>query len=203
MCQGGWRSATDDRRSLVDEAIVLEGLYHEQGKIDTTGEVALEDGIAHVTTPHGQALAFPFFEVATANNGPQGVAGEHAATSLHLIVDIHEASEATEPAGDDLVPLETRRVHIQAVAGDMPPAREYEARARTGIVEDRLSCSGGILVDPPRDQHGEDPIAIRDCTANHCAVVCGSWNDGKAAGERVELPDTALATHANYIVASI
>src|SRR6478735_10318746 len=50
-CRG--RLAADDRRGLVDELVVLEGLHHEQGKVHSTREVARQDWIAYVLAPHG------------------------------------------------------------------------------------------------------------------------------------------------------
>jgi hypothetical protein len=51
----------------VDELVVLERLDHEEGEVDAAGEVALEDGVAHVPAPHGQALALALLEVAAAH----------------------------------------------------------------------------------------------------------------------------------------
>src|SRR4051794_41362165 len=51
------RLAADNRRGLVDELVVLEGFHHEQGEVHAARDVALEDGVAHVSAPHGQALA--------------------------------------------------------------------------------------------------------------------------------------------------
>src|SRR5438874_1503011 len=72
-CRG--RLASDDRRGLVNELVVLEGLHHEQGKVHTAREVARQDWIAYVFAPHGQTLAFALLEVATAHDCPPGVAG--------------------------------------------------------------------------------------------------------------------------------
>lgn len=58
------RLAADDRRGLVDELVVLEGLHHEQGEVHAARDVALENGIAHVPTPHRQALTLALLEVA-------------------------------------------------------------------------------------------------------------------------------------------
>lgn len=46
------RLAADNRRGLVDELVILEGLHHEQGKVHAARDVALEDGVAHVPAPH-------------------------------------------------------------------------------------------------------------------------------------------------------
>src|SRR3954451_17712210 len=74
-CRG--RLAADDRRGLVHELVVLEGLHHEQGKVHSTREVARQDWIAYVLAPHGQALAFALLEVATAHDRPPGVTCKH------------------------------------------------------------------------------------------------------------------------------
>src|SRR2546428_10719597 len=47
VCECRGRLAADDRRGLVDELIVLEGLHHEQGKVHAARDVALENGVAH------------------------------------------------------------------------------------------------------------------------------------------------------------
>jgi len=43
--EGRRRPAADDRRRLVNEIVVLQRLDHEQGKVDASSAVALEDGI--------------------------------------------------------------------------------------------------------------------------------------------------------------
>src|SRR5215213_9935747 len=92
--------AADDRRGLVDELVVLEGFYHEPGKVDAARDVALEDGVAHVMAPHGQALALAFLEFASANDGPPRVAGEHPPARFYLVVEVGEASETRKRAAD-------------------------------------------------------------------------------------------------------
>jgi hypothetical protein len=46
------RETADDRWSFMDEFVVREGVDHEQGEVHPAGEVALEDQITHVCTPH-------------------------------------------------------------------------------------------------------------------------------------------------------
>ena len=53
-----------------------------------------------MVTPHGQALALVFFEVAAADDRPAGVAGEDAPAGLYLVVEVGEAGEACETAAD-------------------------------------------------------------------------------------------------------
>jgi hypothetical protein len=71
-----------------------------RGKIDAAGDVALEDGVAHMPAPHGQALALALLEVAAAHNRPPCVAGEHPPARLDLVVEVGETSEARKWAGD-------------------------------------------------------------------------------------------------------
>src|SRR5213075_96743 len=134
MCERRRRLATDDRRCLVDEIVVLEGFDHEQGEVDAAREVAFEDGVAHVPAPHGQALTLAFLQVAAAHDGPARVAREHTPASLHLVAEVGEASKTRERAADLHDRLEFAGVHILAVARDVPPAREYEAGSRWRVV---------------------------------------------------------------------
>src|SRR4029079_19572566 len=92
------RLAADDRRSLVDEFVVLEGLHHEQGKVHSTREVARQDWIADVLAPHGQALAFALLEIAAAHDCPPGVAGKHPPGGLDLVVEVDLSNESRAPA---------------------------------------------------------------------------------------------------------
>src|SRR5256885_13870789 len=78
--------APDDRRCLVYQLVVLEGRYHEQGEVHSARDVALEDGVTYVPAPHRKALAFAFFEVASAHDGPPRIAGEHAPAGFDLVV---------------------------------------------------------------------------------------------------------------------
>src|SRR5215467_12142210 len=100
VCERRWRLSADDRRRLVDELVVFERLDHEQGEVHAAREAALEDGVAHVPAPHGQALAVALLEVAPAHDGPERVAGEYAPGRLHLVVEVCEASETRERAED-------------------------------------------------------------------------------------------------------
>jgi hypothetical protein len=131
------------------------------------------------------------------------VAGEHAPARLHLVVEVGEASEAREPAADLHERFELPRVHVLAVARDVPPAREHEVRPRSRVVEHRLDRSRRVLVDPPRDQHDEHPVAPGDRALDDLGVVRRSRNDSDAPLVRVELLHALLSTHANHLVASI
>src|SRR6185437_9676404 len=197
------RLAADDRRGLVDELVVLESLHHEQGKVHAAREVALEDRVAHMPAPHGQALTLALLEVATAHDGPPRVAREHAPARLHLVVEVGEASEPRERATDLHERLELPRIHVLAVEGDVPPAREHEARPRRRVVEHRLGHARRVAVDPSRDQHDEHPVAPGDRPLDDLGVVRRSPNDSDAPLEPIELPYAFLTTHANHLVAPI
>src|SRR4051794_11640742 len=62
--------AANDCRGLANEILVLEGVHHEQREIYAPREVALEDRVAHVAAPHGQALTLALFKVAPSHDGP-------------------------------------------------------------------------------------------------------------------------------------
>ena len=79
--------------------------------------------------PHGQTLALALLQVAPAHDGPSRVAREHPPARLHLIVEVSETNQTGDWAGDFHERLELPRVHVLAVARDVPPAREHEARA--------------------------------------------------------------------------
>src|SRR3990172_1880477 len=182
------RPAADDRWGLVDQLVVLEGLHHEEGEVYAPRDVAFQDWVAYMPAPHGQALALTLRQVAPAHDRPPPVPLKHSPTALHLVVDIQNAKEPHEPGQDLYGPLEPARVHILAVARDVPPAREDEARPRRRIVKNSLNRSRGVLVNPPRDQHGEHPVASRDGLLDNLSVVGHPRNEGDAPPERVELP---------------
>jgi hypothetical protein len=94
-------------------------------------------------------------------------------------------------------------VDVLAVARDVPPAREHEARTRTRGVENRLGRSGRVLLDPPRGEHDEHPIAPCNGALDHLAVVRLAGNEGNALLERVQLPHTPFPAHAHHLVTPI
>src|SRR5207249_6654344 len=104
-------------------------LDHEKGEVDAARDVALENGIAHVPAPHGQALTLALLKVAAAYDGPARVAGKDPPGRLHLVVEIDEASETRKPAEHLHEGLELQRVPVLAVGGDTPSARPHQARA--------------------------------------------------------------------------
>src|SRR6185295_15061634 len=120
--------AADDRGGLVNQLVVVESLHHEEGEVDAARHVALKNGITHVPAPHGQALTLALLKVAAAYDRPPRVAREDPPGRLHLVVEIGEASETRERAKDLHEGLELQRVHVLAVEGDVPTAREDEAR---------------------------------------------------------------------------
>ena len=132
------------------------------------------------SAPHRQALALAFLEVASAHDRPPRVAGEHPPARLHLVVQVGEPSESREPAEDVHDHLELPRVHVLAVAGDVPPAREHEARPGRRLVEHRLGRPRRIPVDPTGHQHGEHRVTARDRALDDLAVVCCTRDDADA-----------------------
>src|SRR5581483_517494 len=127
--EGRGRLASHDRGRLVNQFVVVESLHHEKGEVDAACDVALKNGITHVPAPHGKALTLALLKVAAAYDGPPRVAGEDPPGRLHLVVEIGKASETRERAEDLHEGLELQRVHVLAVEGDVPSAREDEARA--------------------------------------------------------------------------
>src|SRR5207247_11384549 len=91
------RLTADNRRGLVDELVVLEGRHHEEGKVHATRRVALENGIAHVPAPHGQAFALALLEVTPAHDRPPRVACNHPSRRFNLVVDITNETEPPYP----------------------------------------------------------------------------------------------------------
>ena len=51
------RLATDDGGGFVDQCLVFDGGHHEQSEVHTAREVAFPQGITHMPTPRGQAMA--------------------------------------------------------------------------------------------------------------------------------------------------
>src|SRR5512136_1846132 len=85
----------------------------------------------------------------------------------------------------------------------MPATRKNEARARTRVVEHRLGRSRRVLVNPPRDQHGEHPVTSCHSLLDNLAVVRRAGNDGDTPLERVEFAYAALPTDANHLEAPV
>src|SRR5690349_15731458 len=156
-----------------------------------------------MAAPHGQALTLALLKVAAADDGPPRFAGKDPPGRLHLVVEVGEASETRKRAEDLHEGLELQRVHVLAVEGDVPAAREDEARAWRRIVEHRLGCSRRVPVDASRGHHDENSVASRDSALDDLPVVGRSRDDGDAPLECVELPHALLAAHANYLVTSI
>src|SRR6476619_4705086 len=165
------RLAADNRRGLVDELVVLEGLHHEQGEVHAARDVALQDGVAHVRAPHRQALALALLEVAPTHDGPAGVAREHPSARLDLIVEVGEASQPREWPEDSYDRLELPRIAILTIPGDVPTAREHQPCPGLRVVEDRLGRSRRVAMYPPRNEHDEHPVAARDSPLNDPAVI--------------------------------
>jgi hypothetical protein len=88
--------AADDRWGLVDELVVLEGLDHEECEVDAARDVALEDRVADVPAPDGEALALALLEVAAAYDRPACFACEDPSARFDLVIDVAEASETAD-----------------------------------------------------------------------------------------------------------
>ena len=86
-------AASNDSRGLVDQRVVLKCGDHEQGVVHAARQIAGEDGIAHMLTPHRQALALAFFKIAAAYDRPPGIAGKNPPARFHLVINIAEVGE--------------------------------------------------------------------------------------------------------------
>src|SRR5215472_16679177 len=151
--------------------------------------------------PHRQALTLAFFEVASAHDGPPGIAGEHAPAGFDLVIEVHRPGELGEPSEDTHFPLEPARVDVLAVTGDVPATGEHQPRARCREVLHRLSSSPRVSVDSPGDQHGEHPVAPGHRCADDLAIVGRPGYDGDAPLERIELRDALLTAYADHLIA--
>src|SRR5690349_13690096 len=92
----GWALTTNDRRSLLDQVVVLQRGYHKEREIDPPSQVALQDRVTNVPTPYRQPLTTAFFELARAHKSPARIAGEYSSARFHLIVKINLASQSCE-----------------------------------------------------------------------------------------------------------
>src|SRR3989440_3924621 len=203
MRKRGRRLAADNRRGLVNERVVLDGRHHEEGKVHATRHVALENGIAHVPAPHWQALPLALLEVAPALDRPPRVACKHPSGRFNLVVEVHNASEAREPTHDVHEHFDLPRVDVLAVAGDMPPAREDQARPRIRIIKNRLCRSRCVMVDAHRGEHDEHPVAPGYGALDDLAVIRRSRNDSNAPLEGIKFLHTALAAPTDHRIAPI
>lgn len=134
VCERRGCAAADNGRSFVDQPVVFKGLYHKQGVVHAPRQIALEDGITHVPTPGGQALALTLLEVAPTYDRPAGIANKHTPARFYLVIDIHDGNYFPEPAGELLLFFQGLRVHILTVARNMPTAGEYKACAWGGVI---------------------------------------------------------------------
>src|SRR5437867_62094 len=110
------RLAADDRGGLMDEVVVLESRHHKEREVDAACQVALEDRVAHVAAPYGQALALALLEVASTDDSPARVASKHAPAGFHLVIQVREARELPEPAERLHLRIERPGVDVLAVA---------------------------------------------------------------------------------------
>ena len=84
----------------MHKRLVRECFDHEECEVDPSGSVARKDRVADVATPHRQALALTFFEIAPAHDCPAPIACEDPVRRLDLIIKVGKASEATEEPED-------------------------------------------------------------------------------------------------------
>src|SRR5581483_4024104 len=141
MCECRRRVAPNNCRGFVDKRVIFESSHHEMGEVHAACDVARQNGVANVPTPDWQTLALTFFEVAPSYNRPPRVARKYAPASLHLVIDVHDAGEASKPADDMHEQFDLQRVDVLAIPCNVPPTREHEARPRTCVVENSLRCS--------------------------------------------------------------
>src|SRR2546430_11495625 len=135
------RVAANNGRGFVDKPVIFESRHHEEGEVHAARDVARQDGVANVPTPDWQTLALAFFEVAPSYNRPPRVACKHAPASLHLVIEVHDAGEASKPADDMHEQFDLPRVHVLAIPCNVPAAREHETRPPTSAVQNSLRWS--------------------------------------------------------------
>jgi hypothetical protein len=87
----------------MHEFVILKGCHHEKGIVHAAGDIARENGVADVPTPHRQSLALAFFEIASSDDGPLSVTGKNSPARFHLVVKIYDAGQPSKPAGKDLL----------------------------------------------------------------------------------------------------
>ena len=92
--------AANYRGGLVDELIVFNGGYHEEGKVHAARFVAREDWVTHMPAPHGKALTPSLFQITSADDRPRAFAREYPIAGFHLISEFHEAKQPGQPANN-------------------------------------------------------------------------------------------------------
>src|SRR5690349_4128084 len=185
----------------MNQLVVLDGLHHEPGEVHPPGAVAGQDRVAHVSAPHRQTLGFTFLEVAASYHGPLCSTFEDPTARLDLVVEVDETDEAGQASHHADQCLDLPGVDVSAVTGDVLAAREHQAGPGTSMVEHRLRGSRGVVVDPPRHQHGEDGIAAGDRPLDHSAIIRCTRNDGDTAREAFQLDCAGLPTHGDHLIA--
>lgn len=89
----------------MNQFVIRESIHHEQCKIDTPGEIALQDRVADMTAPHGQTLALPLLEIAASYDSPFRIAREDPARRFHLVAYVHRNDPAQKFGNTDLISL--------------------------------------------------------------------------------------------------
>ena|GEM_PF-7106480 len=88
------------------------------------------------------------------------------------------SSKSTRPTGGALLQFESVGEPVKSITRDVPAAGKYQTCVRAYKVKNGLRRPGGVLFAPPRDQNGEDNIAIRDGTFDNVTVVRSAGEDG-------------------------
>src|SRR4029079_6240635 len=122
---------------------------------------------------------------------------------LDLVAEVGEAGEPGEAPADGDERPELPRGHVLARAGDVPPAREDQARPRLGMIENRLRGPGRVPVHAARDEDDEDSVAARDGPAEYVGCVGGAGHARDAGLEPGELGDALLAAHRHDLVPAV
>ena len=85
----------------------------------------------------------------------------------------------------------------------MPAAGEYEARARTRVVEYRLGRSRSVVIDSPGDEDGQDALTASHGPPDYVPVVRCPGNDGYSVLEPVEFFYASLPAYADNLIAPV
>lgn len=145
MCKRRLRLAADDRWRLVDEGVVLQGMNHEEGKVNTPRQIARQDGILDMLAPDRQSLARAFFEVTASHHRPPLVAGENAPACLDLVLDFGDPHQPNDEADDREHHAKEKAVDVLAILCNVPAAGEHEACPRFAEVQDSLRSPTRVL----------------------------------------------------------
>ena len=96
MRAGGRALAAHDGGRLPDQAIVGEGVHHEQREIGPASAVACQDWIPDMVRPDRKTLAVALFPVRSTHDGPRRVGAEDSPAGLDLVPEVGEADQTRE-----------------------------------------------------------------------------------------------------------